>query len=86
MKTIIFEGKILKIGTIQLLSKISKKFYHSKVSPIRYIKIKDDKLPNENYMKVKNIESGICGSDMTFYTCKQGPSTAFLPMPASKIT
>ena len=86
MKTIVFEGKILKIGMIQVLSKITKKAYHFKVSPIKFLKIKGDKLPNENYVKVKNILSGICGSDMTFYTCKQGPSTAFLPMPCSKIT
>ena len=86
MKTIIFEGKILKIGLIQILSKLTKKAYHFRISPIKFLKIKDDKLPNENYVKVKNILSGICGSDMTFYTCKQGPSTAFLPMPCSDIT
>ena len=86
MKTLIFEGNILKIGLVQIFSKISKKAYHAKFSPIKYLKVKDDKLPNENYVKVKNILSGICGSDMTFYTCKQGPCTAFLPMPCSDIT
>ncbi len=86
MKTLIFQGNILKIGMVQIFSKFSKKAYHAKFSPIKYLKIKDDKLPNENYVKVKNILSGICGSDMTFYTCKQGPSTAFLPMPCSDIT
>ena len=86
MKTIIFEGKILKIGLIQIFSKLTKKAYHFRISPIKFLKIKNDKLPNENYVKVKNILSGICGSDMTFYTCKQGPSTAFLPMPCSDVT
>lgn len=86
METLIFEGKILKIGLVQVLSKISKKAYHSMVSPIKYVKIAGDKLPNSKYIKVKNIISGICGSDMTFYTCKQGPSTAFLPVPGSEIT
>lgn len=86
MKTLIFEGNILKIGLVQIFSHLSKKAYHAKFSPIKYLKIKDDKLPNENYVKVENILTGICGSDMTFYTCKQGPSTAFLPMPCSDIT
>ena len=86
MKTIIFEGKIFKIGMIQFFSKFTKKAYHWKISPVKILKIKEDSLPNENFVKVKNILSGICGSDMTFYTCKQGPSTAFLPMPCSEIT
>ena len=86
MKSIVFEGKILKIGMVQVLSKLTKKAYHWKVSPIKYVKIKDDKLPNENYVKVQNIQSGICGSDMTFYTCKQSASIAFFPVPGSEIT
>lgn len=86
MKTILFEGKIVKIGLIQVLSKFSKKAYHSNLSPVRYIKVDDDKLPNDHYIKVKNKLTGICGSDMTFYTCKQSPSTAFLPVPGSEIT
>lgn len=86
MKTIYFEGKISKIAVIKILSAFSKKGYHSKLSPIRYKKFDDPKLPQENWVRVKNIETGICGSDMTFYRCAQGPSTAFLPMPCSSVT
>lgn len=86
MKSIYFEGDILKIGLIKVMSKFSKKAYHSKVSPIKFKTFEDPKLPKEDWVRVKNIETGICGSDMTFYTCAQGPSTAFLPIPCSKIT
>lgn len=86
MKTLIFEGKMLKVGTMQVLSKFSKKAYHLKCSPIKFVETTGDKLPKENWVKVKNIITGICGSDMTFYTCKQGPSTAFLPIPCSAVT
>lgn len=86
MKTIYFEGKISKIATIKVLSAFTKKAYHSSLSPIKYKKFPDPKLPDENWVRVKNIETGICGSDMTFYTCAQGPSTAFLPIPCSKVT
>lgn len=86
MKTIFFEGKISKIALIKVLSKFSKKAYHSSLSPIIYKSFPDPKLPADNWVRVKNIETGICGSDMTFYKCAQGPSTAFLPLPCSKIT
>lgn len=86
MKTIYFEGKISKIAIIKVLTAFSKKGYHSRLSPIRYKKFPDPKLPADNWVRVKNIETGICGSDMTFYKCAQGPSTAFLPIPCSKIT
>ena len=86
MKTIYFEGKISKIAIIKVLTAFSKKGYHSRLSPIRYKKFPDPKLPADNWVRVKNIETGICGSDMTFYKCAQGPSTAFLPVPCSKIT
>lgn len=86
MKTIYFEGKIGKIALIKVLSKFSKGAYHSKLSPIRYKKFKDEELPAENWVRVKNIQTGICGSDMTFYKCAQGPSTAFLPIPCSEVT
>lgn len=86
MKTIIFEGKISKIAVIKVLSAFSKKAYHLKCSPIKYMKQPDPKLPSDKWVRVKNIETGICGSDMTFYTCAQGPSTAFLPIPCSSVT
>ena len=70
----------------QILTAFSKKGYHSRLSPIRYKKFPDPKLPADNWVRVKNIQTGICGSDMTFYKCAQGPSTAFLPIPCSKIT
>ena len=86
MKTILFEGKISKVAIIKVLSAFSKKGYHSRLSPVVYKKFPDPKLPAENWVRVKNIQTGICGSDMTFYRCAQGPSTAFLPMPCSEAT
>ncbi len=86
MKTILFEGKILKIVTIKALSLFSKKAYHLSCSPVKMIEVETPALPAENWVKVKNKISGICGSDMTFYTCGQQASMAFFPMPGSDIT
>ncbi len=86
MKTILFEGKLSKIVAIKALSKISKRAYHLPISPVRKVTLPDPKLPGNNWVRVKNILSGICGSDMTFYTCGQQASMAFYPMPGSDIT
>ena len=87
MKTILFEGKISKVAIIKVLSAFSKKAYHSKLSPVVYKKTPRPKNCRlKNWVRVRNIQTGICGSDMTFYRCAQGPSTAFLPMPCSDVT
>ncbi len=86
MKTILFEGKISKIALIKGLSLFSKKAYHLSCSPVVVKEIEDPVLPAENWVRVKNKLSGICGSDMTFYTCGQQASMAFFPMPGSEIT
>ena len=86
MKTLVFQGIIKKIAMIKILSKFSKKAYHAKCSPIQYLKLPDPKLPAENWVRVKNIQTGICGSDMTFYTCGQSASVAFYPIPGSETT
>ncbi len=86
MKTILFEGKISKVAIIKILSFFSRKAYHSKLSPVVYKEYQDPTLPADNWVRIKNIQTGICGSDMTFYRCAQSTSTAFYPMPCSDIT
>ena len=86
MKTLVFEGNIKKVATTLILSKFSKKAFNFKCSPISYKTYKDTPLPKENWIKVRNIQTGICGSDMTFYTCAQSASMAMYPIPCSDIT
>ena len=86
MKTLIFEGNILKVATTLVLSKISKKAFNLPCSPISLKTYEDKPLPKDDYIKVRNIQTGICGSDMTFYTCAQSASMAMYPIPCSDIT
>ena len=86
MKTLVFEGKIGKVATTIVLSKITKKAFDFKCSPIRFNKYEDQKLPKDTWIKVRNIQTGICGSDMTFYTCAQSATMAMYPIPCSDIT
>lgn len=86
MKTLIFEGNIKKVATTLVLSKFSKKAFNLSCSPISYKTYEDKPLPKDTWIKVKNIQTGICGSDMTFYTCAQSASMAMYPIPCSDIT
>ena len=86
MKTLVFEGDIKKIATTLVLSKISKKAFNLKCSPISFKTYPEVSLPKDNWIKVRNIQTGICGSDMTFYTCAQSTSMAMYPIPCSDIT
>ena len=86
MKTLIFEGDIKKIATTLVLSKFSKRAFNLNCSPIRFKTYEDAPLPKDNWIKVRNIQTGICGSDMTFYTCAQSMSMAMYPIPWSDIT
>ena len=86
MKTLIFEGDIKKIATTLVLSKFSKRAFNLNCSPIRFKTYEDAPLPKDNWIKVRNIQTGICGSDMTFYTCAQSMSMAMYPIPCSDIT
>ncbi len=86
MKTLIFEGNIKKIATTLVLSKISKRAFNFRCSPIHFQTYEDKPLPKSDWIRVRNIQTGICGSDMTFYTCAQSTSMAMYPIPCSDIT
>ena len=86
MKTLVFEGNIRKVATTLVLSKLTKKAFNFKCSPISLKTYKDEPLPKQNWIKVRNVLTGICGSDMTFYTCAQSATTALYPIPCSDIT
>ena len=86
MKTLIFEGNIKKVATTLVLSKITKRAFNFKCSPISFKTYEDVPLPKDNWIRVRNIQTGICGSDMTFYTCAQSTTTALYPIPCSDIT
>lgn len=83
MRTLTFNADLPKIAATMILSKFSKKAYNSKFSPVVLENIERQPLPKEDWIRVKNIQTGICGTDMTFYTCKQSSSIAMYPVPGN---
>ncbi len=87
MKSIYFEADIPKVVAMKVLTKISRKFYYSSLSPVIYNKnLPDEPLPGDNWVKVRNILAGVCGTDLSFFLVKPSPKIALSPLPGSKRT
>ena len=45
---------------------------------------REDLEGKQGYILIDVLKAGICGSDMTFYTCAQSASMAMYPIPCSR--
>lgn len=87
MRSIYFEANIPKIAAMKVLTKLSKKFFYSGLSPVVYEKnLPDQPLPGGNWVKVRNKLAGVCGTDLSFFTLKPDPKIALTPLPGSNRT
>jgi len=66
MKALYFDNSVLKISLLALMSKISKNAAFWPISPTRFAEVKDPVIPNQRWLKVRNISCGLCGSDAHF--------------------
>jgi L-iditol 2-dehydrogenase len=89
MKTIYFDKDIPRV----LLTKAaagSKKTWnllYTGINAVKYKKdIPDPPLPAGNWVRVRNIACGLCGTDVSFFKATTGTDSAFEPIPASKKT
>ena len=81
MKTLAYHYDFLRLGLTIGASKIDRRAFNANFSMVYFDKMKDPKLPREDFVRVRNIQTGICGSDMSLYTAHQSPqmSLAWLP-------
>jgi threonine dehydrogenase-like Zn-dependent dehydrogenase len=87
MKTLAYHVDMNKMAKTIILSKIiGPKAFSKNVSPVYMEEFETPKLPSENFVKVRNIQTGICGSDMTLYTIHQSPKMALAVMPSQTTT
>ncbi len=89
MKTIYYDKDIPRI----LLSKGAAKFkatqglLYTGINAVKYkTNIPDPPLPADNWVRVKNIACGVCGTDVSFFKSTTGTNSALEPIPASKKT
>lgn len=69
MKAVVFDASVGKYIRTLVLGKISKKFFYNRLSCIQLKDIPEPKLPSENYVKIKTMYAGICGSDLNLIFC-----------------
>ena len=93
MKTIYFDKDIPRVVATKAIVGVGKKAkfvnkaLYGSLNAVKYVKdIPDPPLPAGNWVRVKNIACGLCGTDVSFFKATTGTNSAFEPIPASKKT
>ena len=93
MKTIYFDKDIPRVlavkATVAVSRKIKKasRLLYSDLNAVKFARdLPDPPLPADNWVRVRNIACGLCGTDMSFFKATTGTNSAFEPIPASKKT
>lgn len=76
MKAVVFDASIPKYLTTMVLGAIHKDLYHSPLSCIALKEIDAPALPSEDWVKIKTLYGGICGSDLNMILLHDSPSTS----------
>ena len=85
MKTLAYHVEMERMARTLALSKVmGKEAFFRDCSPVYMEDIPNDRLPGPNYVKVRNIQTGICGSDVSMFTLHQSLSMSLAVMPSQK--
>ena len=66
MKALYLDGSVLGIALYQVAAKVLRRPATSAFSPVKVADIPEPSIPNERWLKVRNIACGLCGSDLHF--------------------
>lgn len=87
MKTIFFEKDIPRVLATKFAAKCCRPLLYTGLNAVKYNKnLPDPPLPADDWVRVKNIACGLCGTDVSFFKATTGTNSAFEPIPASKRT
>jgi threonine dehydrogenase-like Zn-dependent dehydrogenase len=75
MRGLFFDNNIIKVGLLQITSKLYKYAALLPLSPTCYGRIDEPEIPNPRWIKVKNKACGICGSDIHFIFMELDPKS-----------
>ena len=74
MYAVTFDSSVSKYIFTQIAGKINKNFYCGKLSCVKYEKVKEPELLGDDWVKVKTIYGGICGSDINLVFLHDTPT------------
>ena len=84
MKTVYFEKDIPRILATKAAAGHAKPLLKTKINAVKYEKdLPEPKLPADDWVRVKNIACGLCGTDISFYKATTGTTSALEPGPLS---
>jgi len=81
MKSIYFDLNIPKILLIQLISRVWKNVFYSRISPVSFGELPAIALPGSKWVRIKNRVSGICGSDLSLFFLEANPKISLAALP-----
>ncbi len=87
MKAVYFDKDIPRILATKFCANHAKKLLFTGINAVKYAtNIPDPKLPAEDWVRVKNVMCGLCGTDISFFRATTGMDCALEPIPTSKRT
>jgi len=73
MYAVTFDSSVSKYIFTKAAGKINKNFYCGKLSCVKYEKVKEPELLGDDWVKIKTIYGGICGSDINLVFLNDTP-------------
>lgn len=86
MRTMVLDVSVPKILWTRLLSRVWKGAYYAPTSPLRLVEMPDPPLPAPDWVRVRNLLCGICGSDLHQLFVDAGLDVAPVALPSHKRT
>ncbi len=84
MRTMYIDVSIPRIALTRVLGKVSRSAYFAPTSPLKLADVPDPPLPAGNWVRVRNLMCGICGSDLHQLFVDAGLDVAPVALPAHR--
>ena len=86
MKTVYFDKDIPRILLTKAAAKVCKPLLYTGINAVKYRTLPDPPLPAGDWVRVRNVACGLCGTDVSFFKATTGTNSALEPIPGSKRT
>ena len=87
MRTVYFEKDIPRNLATKAAAGRAKKLLSTKINAVKYeTGLPEPALPADDWVRVRNIACGLCGTDVSFYKATTGMTSALEPIPGTKRT
>ena len=87
MKTVFFDRYIPRILATKAAAGRAKKLLSTGINAVKYeTGLPEPALPADDWVRVRNIACGLCGTDISFYKATTGLTSALEPIPGTQRT